>query len=237
MPTVVQGVSTRRMKKITTERCGREFCSSTVSRRTEDLDKQVDGWASRFHDQGFPFFVLDASGSRWIDDRDAWLLAREKTGRRRFWSRQLSGLSETEEGRRRFIHGFTEHGLSGVELPTSAAHPGLIRALKEAFPAVIWKRCQAHVKPNILDQTLASYKGQMDQVLDQILEASSQQKAQTRFDAVSGELEEEAPAAYEILEGVLVDATAVLALSEEYCRHHCTTNMLERFIEDIRRRE
>jgi len=40
MQMVVQGVSTRRVKKITTELCGREFSRSTVSRLTGDLEKQ-----------------------------------------------------------------------------------------------------------------------------------------------------------------------------------------------------
>ena len=40
-----EGVSTRRVKKITTELCGREFSKSTVSRLTGDLDDQVQAWA------------------------------------------------------------------------------------------------------------------------------------------------------------------------------------------------
>ena len=42
-----QGVSTRRVKKITTELCGHEFIRSTVSRLCEGLDEQVDAWAER----------------------------------------------------------------------------------------------------------------------------------------------------------------------------------------------
>ena len=47
MQMVIQGVSTRRVKKITTELCGREFSRQTVSNLTEKLDKQVDAWAGR----------------------------------------------------------------------------------------------------------------------------------------------------------------------------------------------
>jgi len=47
MQMVVQGVSIRRVKDITTELCGREFSKSTVSRLTEDLDEQVRSWAER----------------------------------------------------------------------------------------------------------------------------------------------------------------------------------------------
>ncbi|MCS3668478.1 transposase-like protein [Salinibacter ruber] len=61
MKMVVQGVSTRRVKKITTELCGREFSKSTVSRLTGDLDKQVQAWAERQLDQEYPFLILDAT--------------------------------------------------------------------------------------------------------------------------------------------------------------------------------
>ena len=47
MQMVVQGVSTRRVKKITTKLCGREFTRSTVSRLCEGLDEQVNAWAQR----------------------------------------------------------------------------------------------------------------------------------------------------------------------------------------------
>ena len=41
MKMVVQGISTRRVKKITDELCGKQFTRSTVSRLTKRLDKLV----------------------------------------------------------------------------------------------------------------------------------------------------------------------------------------------------
>ena len=55
---VVQGVSTRRVKEITTELCGREFSKSTVSRLVEDLGEQVEAWAERRLDREYPFLLL-----------------------------------------------------------------------------------------------------------------------------------------------------------------------------------
>ena len=88
-----------------------------------------------------------------------------------------------------------------------------------------------------MDQTPASYKDRMDQVLDQILRASSQQEAQDRFKNLREELAEEAPSALEVLEDGLYEATAVLALPGKYRRRLRTTNMVERFIREVRRRE
>jgi putative transposase len=77
----------------------------------------------------------------------------------------------------------------------------------------------------------------MHEGLDQVLEADSQEKARTRLDNLRELLEEKAPSALETLKKGFYDATAVLALPEKYRKRLRTTNMLERFIQEIRRRE
>jgi transposase-like protein len=243
MQMVVQGVSTRRVKEVTTELCGREFSKSTVSRLSEGLDEQVQAWASRsLEKQSYPFLVLDAMHLK-VRRQGA---VRSTTvmlavGINEAGQREILGLEtafgETNEGWSRFIGQLKRRGLSGVEVATSDAHEGLVQALREAFPGLIWQRCQAHFRRNVIDQTPSDYRDRMHQILDQLLEASSQSDMQQRFEAVSEEIEENAPAALEVLTGGLFDATAVLALPGKYRRRLRTTNMLERFIEEIRRRE
>jgi transposase-like protein len=111
------------------------------------------------------------------------------------------------------------------------------QALQESFPGLIWQRCQAHFRRNVLDQTPSSYRDRMHEVLDRVLEADSQQEARTRLDDLRGQLEEKAASALEVLEDGFYDATAVLALPEKYRKRLRTTNMVERFIQEIRRRE
>jgi transposase-like protein len=88
-----------------------------------------------------------------------------------------------------------------------------------------------------MDQTPSSYEDRMDQVLGQLLKAASQQEAQDRFNDLREELSEEAPSALDVLEDGFFEATAVLALPGKYRRRLRTTNMVERFIQEIRRRE
>ena len=243
MQMVVQGVSTRRVKEITTELCGREFSKSTVSRLTGELDEQVEAWSSRsLEEQSYPFLVLDAMHLK-VRRQGA---VRSTTvmlavGINEAGQREILGLEtafgETIEGWRRFIGQLKRRGLSGVEVATSDAHDGLVQALREAFPGLIWQRCQAHFRRNVIDQTPSGYRDRMHQILDQLLAASSQRDMQRRFEEVSGEIEEKAPAALEVLTSGLFDATAVLALPGKYRRRLRTTNMVERFIEEIRRRE
>jgi len=242
MKMVVQGVSTDRVKEITTELCGREFSKSTVSRLSKDLEEQVQAWAERPLDQEYPFLMLDAMQlkvrrQKAVRSTTVMLaVGISEDGRREILGLEMA-LSETEEGWRRFIRHLKERGLSGVELATSDAHEGLKQALQEAFPGLIWQRCQSHFRRNVLDQTPSGYRDQMHEVLDQILEASSQKKARTRLDDLREQLEEKAPSALDTLEEGFYEATAVLALPEKYRKRLRTTNMLERFIQEIRRRE
>nr|WP_251979774.1 transposase [Salinibacter ruber] len=146
-------------------------------------------------------------------------------------------FGETEEGWRRFIRQLKERGLSGVELATSDAHEGLKQALQEAFPGLIWQRCQSHFRRNVPGRTPSDYRDEMHEVLDQVLEADSQEEARTRLDDLRERMEEKAPSALQALEDGFCEATAAEALPEKYRKRPRTTNMLERFIQEIRRRE
>jgi transposase-like protein len=242
MQMVVQGVSTRRVKKITTELCGREFSKSTVSRLAGDLDDQVQAWAERPLDKSYPFLVLDAMQVK-VRRQGA---VRSTTvmlavGINEEGQREILGLEtafgETGEGWRRFIDRLKRRGLSGVDVATSDAHEGLRSGLASAFPGLIWQRCQAHFRRNVIDQTPATLRERMHEMLDQVLGACSPERAREAVEAACDELEGEADQALKILETGFEDATAVLTLPAKYRRRLRTTNMIERFIEEIRRRE
>jgi len=248
-----QGVSTRRVKKITTELCGREFSRQTVSRLAEGLDEQVAAWAERPLGAGdYPFLVLDAM--QMGDDTSpkvrrqgavrstAVLLA---VGISEAGQREILGLDvalgETGEAWRRFIGQLKARGLSGVvaqkflRMATSDAHGGLRQALEAAFPGLIWQRCHTeeflgvHFWRNVLDRTPTGLRDRMHGLLDRILTAPSPERAREAFGEACAELEGAADRALKVLESGWEEATAILALPSKYRRRLRTTNMLERF--------
>jgi len=238
-----QGVSTRRVKKITTELCGREFTRSTVSRLCEGLDEQVDAWAQRPLDgQPYPFVLFDAMQIK-VRRQGAMRATTVMlgVGIGADGQRELLGLhlayGETEGGWHRFIERLKARGLSGVRVATSDAHRGLKQALHAAFPGLIWQRCQAHFRRNVIDQTPPPLRDRMHDRLDAILTASAPAPAREALDATMNALEGDAKKALRVLEDGFDDATAVLALPPKYRRRLRTTNMVERLIEEIRRRE
>jgi len=261
MEMVVQGVSTRRIKKITTKLCGRRFTKSTVSRLTKDIDEQVEAWAERPLEGEYPFVLFDAMH---IEVRrqggvrsTAILIA---VGVTEEGEREILGfhpaLGETGEAWKTFIGRLKKRGLSGVEHVTSDAHEGLTEAIRQQLPGSIWTRCHAHFRRNVLDETPEACREAMEALLDEVLKANSQPEAFQAFEeTLAGErtrivetskgkrgdtyktLREEATSALETLEEGLEEATAVLALPGKYRRRLRTTNTIERLIEEIRRRE
>lgn len=241
MQMVLQGVSTRRIKKITTELCGREFSRQTVSNLTEGLSEQVEAWSERSL-RRYPFLVADAMQLKVrrqgaVRSTTAMIVVGiSEEGYREILGFKIA-LRETGESWKELFEDLKERGLRGVEFAVSDAHEGLEKALRACFPGCIWNRCQAHFRRNVLDKTPSGCHDQMKALLDRVLKAGSQQEAVERFEEQADELREEAPDAVETLQDGLFDTTAVLALPEKYHRWLRTTNMLERLIQEIRRRE
>ena len=242
MEMVVQGVSTRKVKKITDELCGRRFSRQTVSRLAQKLDEQVQAWAERKLERSYPFLIVDAMQvkvRRQHAVRSTTVMIAvgiSEEGYREILGLKV-GFSETGEGWRALFSDLKSRGLSGVEMLTSDAHDGLRGAAQQSFPGAIWQRCQAHFRRNVADRVPAASKERVHAMLDSILEAPSPADAREALERAATELEEMAPAALAVLEDGFEDATAALALPEKYRRRLRTTNMVERFIEEIRRRE
>ena len=112
----------------------------------------------------------------------------------------------------------------------------------------------------MLDDTPEQWRDSMKDLMDEVLKASSQPEAFRIFEEIleggrqkmvtaAGEdvqteeidayrkLREEAASALTTLKENLEDATAVLALPGKYRRRLRTTNIVERLIEEVRRRE
>ncbi|NBB88041.1 MAG: IS256 family transposase [Bacteroidetes bacterium] len=260
-----EGVSTRRVKKITTELCGHRFTKSTVSRLTKRLDEQVAAWAERPLEGAYPFVIFDGMHIKVRRQRavrsTAVLMAIgiDEAGQREILGLHVA-LSETEDAWSSFLNGLKARGLAGVEHVTSDRDRGLKEAIQKQLPGAIWTPCHAHLRRTILDDNPEKWREAMKDLLDEVLEAASQPEAWRIFEEIldgerqrmittvgsDGETEEidsysklrqEAASALRVLEETLEDATAVLALPGKYRRRLRTTNMLERLIQEIRRRE
>ena len=87
---VLQGVSTRRVEKLTEALCGESFFKSTVSRLCTNLDARVSAWNERRLDD---FLIVVALVIKvWTCDRVVSTSELESPDIIRDWHREILGL-------------------------------------------------------------------------------------------------------------------------------------------------
>lgn len=243
MEMYLQGVSTRKVSKITEELCGTAFSKSTVSELCQGLDSQVRTFRQRpLTDKRYPFVIVDALV---IDVRQegqvvsmAVLLAYgiNEQGYREVLGCYLDN-SESQAAWEHVFSDLKQRGLAGVDIVVSDNHSGLVTALKKHFQGTSWQRCQTHFIRNILGQTPRRYRHALAQHLKLIFTAPDSQTARLLANTLLETYQDKAPAAMDCLEQGLEAALTILQLPEHYRQRLRTTNLAERMNEEIRRRE
>jgi transposase-like protein len=243
MEMVVNGVSTRKVARITEELCGTSFSKSTISDLCMGLDPLVAAWNER--DLGatrFPFVFVDALVIKVREDgRVRSRSALIATGVNEAGYREILGLqlgdSESERSWTDFFRWLKGRGLSGVDLVVSDHHGGLTTAVRVQFQGASWQRCQMHLSANVSSGAPKAVQEELHARVRAIFEAPDLQTARTLLDQVVADFEQQAPTAVATLERGFDDATAVLALPRAYRKRLRTTNGQERLNEEVRRRE
>lgn len=148
----IQGVSTRKVARVTEQLCGFEVSSTQVSRCTQLLDGELSAWRTRPLG-ACPYVVLDAryekvrEGGQVVDCAVLVALGVRADGKRDILGVSVA-LSEAEVHWRQFLTELKDRGLHGVELFVADDHAGLKAARRAVFPAVPWQRCQFHLQQN-----------------------------------------------------------------------------------------
>jgi putative transposase len=243
MEMVINGVSTRKVSKITEELCGTEFSKSTVSDLCKRLDPIVQAWNNRsLQELKYPFLLVDALVLKIREEgRVRSRSAMVATGINEEGYREILGLmlgdSESERNWSEFFAWLKNRGLHGVDVVVSDSHSGLVNAVHSQFQGCTWQRCQTHFMRNLLDATPKSMQGELYGRVRALLDAPDMKTARVLLEQIMADYEEKAPKAMRMLEEGFDDVTAVLELPERYRKRLRTTNGVERLNEEIRRRE
>lgn len=241
MEMYVNGVSMGKVKRITEELCGVSFSRSTVSQ----LCMELDGKVRKFNERklgAYPFLVIDAMHFKAREDdcvvgKAAMLIS----GINAEGYRELLGVRigdcESEVFWKDTFDWLKSRGLHGVHFVVSDEHAGLVRAVRRAFVGAIWQRCQVHFMRNILGHVGRRLREEIAEDLTPIFRAETMKEARKLAEAFIEKWHAKAPKATDCLEEGLEDALAVMALPAKYRRRLKSTNMQERLIQEIRRRE
>lgn len=237
----IQGVSTRKVAKITEQLCGFEVTSSQVSRAAKELDGVLEQWRNRPLG-AYPYVYLDAryekvrhSGSV-IGMAVLVAVGVSTTGHRQILGTSVS-LSEQEVHWREFLRQLQQRGLHGVKLLISDAHEGLKAARTAIFPSVPWQRCQFHLQQNA--QAYVPKKAMKKDVahdIRSIFNAPNEEEAKRLLDQLLTRYETSAPRLVEWALTNIPEGLTVFAFPTDHRRRIRTSNPLERTNKEIRRR-
>ena len=238
-----RGVSTRKVEAVAAEMGVERMGRSRVSRLCEGLDAEVGAMrAAPLGSTEWPYLWLDAT---YVPCREAGrprrvaLVTAVAAGRD--GSRRVVGLecvdTESHLSWRSFLLSLRSRGLSGVELVTSDAHEGLVRAISEVMLGATWQRCVAHLERNVSDlcrrrgdgaAAVAALRAALGES-DPALVRAGYRRARDLLAAVD-------PAGAALLEEAEPAALAYLDFPREHRNWVRTNNVQERMNAEIKRR-
>ena len=243
MEMYLQGVSTRKVSKITESLCGAYFSKSTVSQLCVELDAKLNAWRHRsLTDMRYPFLIVDAIQ---VDVRRDQAIRSQgilivyginESGQREPLDLMLAD-SENETSWDELFKSLKNRGLAGTDLVVSDDHKGLVKAIKKQFQGASWQRCQTHFIRNVLGHTPRHLRKAVACDLKLIFQAGNTETAKKLAQEFIKKHEAKAKNAVNCFEEGVDNALTVLSFPEGYRKRLRTTNLAERMNEEIRRRQ
>jgi putative transposase len=242
MEMYLEGVSTRKVREVTEELCGTSFSKSTVSRLATALDSELEEWRSRpLEADSYPYLFVDAHyekvriGSRIVSEGVLVVCAVREDGFREILAVEVADV-ESEATYQELFCALKERGLKGVELVTSDEHKGLKSAIERHFRGASHQRCQFHYAKNLLGLVSLAKRKELGAGLRAVFSALTRELALRSAEELADRWCGSHPKVAEHIEEHIEECLACLSFPESHRRRIRTTNGLERFNQEIKRR-
>ncbi len=127
-------------------------------------------------------------------------------------------------------------GLQGVTYIVSDDHQGLGAAIDRHFQGALWQRCQVHFLRNVLGKVAKGDRAWVLALMRAITQSPTVEAARQRLGEAVEATKVRYPRVAEFLEEQGEEMLAVYQLPPEHRKRMCSTNMVERLNQEIRRR-
>lgn len=240
----VNGTSTRKVGKLAEDLCGHAYSHTSISNMVAELDEALLAFASRrLDDTSNPYALLDA---RYEKVREAGAVRTravqiavgiDEVGRRHLLAVELADR-ESENTWTTFLSGLKARGLKGVEYVASDSHEGLKHAIAKVLPMALWQRCAVHFLRNAYDHASHQTDPACLADLKRMWNCTDMAHAPHELDIWIRRWGEE-PGCEKLVTWVednIEETFSVYRLPRAHRVRMKSTNMLERYNEEIRRR-
>ncbi len=237
----LQGVSTRKVRNVVETLCGSSVSKNLVSTLSRELDETTSQWRQRPLEREYAYLIVDA---RYEDIREGGMVISRAVlmamgvdygGDRDILSLDI-GDSENELEWAEVFQRLKSRGLKGVRYVVSDHHQGLVNALKREFQGVQWQRCQVHFIRNFLMKCHKKVARKYVHQLKDVFAAPDKEQARERKDRLVQELEAIQPRVAEWVDAEIESCFTVFNLPWQHRKRMRSTNMMERWNQELRRR-
>lgn len=241
MEMYVQGVSTRKVATITEQLCGTSFSKSQVSALAGRLDTELAAWRERPLSARYPYLSVDARyehvrvDGRVVSQGVLIVAGVRDDGRREILAVEVAD-TESEATYEALFRRLKARGLQGVALVTSDDHAGLRVAIARHFQGASWQRCQVHFARNLQGRVGAKHRARLGADLRGIFAAASAAQARAAACTCAAAWRTSHPGVATALEEDLEDCLACYQAPAPHRSRVRTTNGLERFNQELKRR-
>jgi putative transposase len=226
---------------ITEQLCGTSFSKSQVSALAGRLDTELAVWRARPLPAAYPYLSIDARyehvrvDGQVISQGVLIVAGIRDDGRREILAVEVAD-TESEATYQELFRRLQARGLHGVRVVTSDDHTGLRAAIARHFQGASWQRCQVHFARTLQGRVGAKHRAQLGDDLRAIFAAAEAAQAQATAQSCAQRWRASHPAVAAALEEDLEPCLACHALPAAHRVRVRSTNGLERFNQELKRR-
>jgi putative transposase len=236
----LKGVSTRKVESVISE-LDIELSHTTVSTLSRELDKLITEFKTSPLKEYYPYLYVDATylkifnGSRFISQAVMIAVGVNDEGYREILDIEIN-YNESFETYEGFFDALKDRGLKKVDLVISDGHRGIKKAAQECFNGSSWQLCSVHFKRNIFKIVPKKDIKEVLEYLNDVLKSKDVQQAHLIGHAMIATYEDIYPKLAKMLTDNLSDVMSFLAFPASHHRKIHSTNLVERFNKEIKRR-
>jgi len=236
------GVSTRKVKKVLQKMGGFELSASTVSCVAQELDGKLSEFRQRRLDgYVWPYLMVDATyvkvrkNGRVVDQAVLVAAGVNSDGRREILTWRLADV-ESEDTWTEVFRELKQRGVNGVQWVTSDGHAGIRAAVRTQFTGVAWQRCWTHFMRNVLGKVGHKHHKALAKELRAARKFDDIALCLDEAERIAQRWEKDYPRAARQIRDQFEETLAVHELPPAHRRRVYTTNIMERLMEEIKRR-
>ncbi len=232
----LKGVSIRKVETVISA-----LSHGTVSNLSHELDELVTEFKTSPLKAYYPYLYMDSlylkvfNGSRFVSKAVMIAIGVNEEGYREILdiapmeSEAVSTYSD-------FFDGLKERGMEKVDLIISDGHKGIKKTASESFVGSSWQLCTVHFKRNLLKVVPQKDIKTILEEINVILHSKTMQDAIDYANGMASVYEVSHPKLVKFLTDNLMDVLTFLAFPKSHHRKIHSTNILERFNKEVKRR-